>query len=74
MEQKSTIQYKRQDRSVSPEVRRKISTTLKSYNATHPRDTSYRQNLSNGLKSYWEKIPKKKNQGEDGTTIEDIML
>ena len=74
MEQNSTTQYKRQDRSVSPETKQKISSTLKSYNASHPRSSEYRQNLSNGLKSYWEKIPTKKNQGEDGTTIEDIML
>ena len=74
MGQNSTTQYKRQDRSVNPEVRSKISSSLKSYNATHPRSSEYRQNLSNGLKSYWEKIPTKKNQGEDGTTIEDIML
>lgn len=74
MEQKTTIQYKRQDRSVSPETKQKISATLKSYNATHPRDSSYRQNLSNGLKTYWKQIPKKKNQDEGGTTIDDIMM
>lgn len=30
-------QYKRRDRSVSPETAQKISNSLKSYNATHPR-------------------------------------
>ena len=30
-------QYKRRDRSVSPETAQKISSSLKSYNATHPR-------------------------------------
>lgn len=74
-------QYKRQDRSVSPEVAQKISNSLKSYNASHPRgkapESQWSQRISDGMKTstggYWSKIPQK-NVGQDGTTIEDIML
>ena len=66
--------YKRQDRGVSPETARKISDSLKKYNETHPRPQQWRQKQSDGMKSYWEQIPPKKNVGQDGTTIEDIML
>jgi len=71
-------QYKRTDRSVSPETAQKISQSLKSYNATHPRPDIWRKRISDGLKAdtggYWSKIPPKKETGQDGTTIEDIML
>lgn len=70
--------YKRQDRSVSPETAQKISDSLKSYNATHPRPETWRKRISDGLKAdtggYWSHIPPKKNVDQDGTTIEDIML
>ena len=52
-------QYKRQDRSPSPETRAKISNTLKSYNATHPRSPEHSQKIRNGLLHYWQQIPKK---------------
>ena len=71
-------QYKRTDRSVSPETAQKISQSLKSYNATHPRPEQWRKRISDGLKAdtggYWSKIPPKKETGQDGTTIEDIMM
>ena len=71
-------QYKRSDRSVSPETAQKISQSLKSYNATHPRPEQWRKRISDGLKAdtggYWSKIPPKKETGQDGTTIQDIML
>ena len=51
--------YKRQDRGVSPQTRQKISSTLKSYNATHPRSESHRKKISDGLHQYWEQIPPK---------------
>lgn len=76
----NTVQktYKRQDRSVSPETAQKISNSLKSYNATHPRNPQWCKKISDGLKAdtggYWSKVPPKKNVGQDGTTIEDIML
>lgn len=73
MEQKT---YKRQDRSVSPETAKKISDSLKRYNATHPRPETWRRAISDGLRSdtggYWSKIKPKKD-GEQ-TSIEDIML
>lgn len=59
-------QYKRRDRSVSPETAQKISNSLKSYNATHPRGKAsdgslWSQRISDSLKSdtggYWSKIP-----------------
>ena len=71
-------QYKRSDRSVSPETAQKISRSLKSYNATHPRPEQWRKKISDGLKAetggYWSKISPKKEIGQDGTNIEDIML
>lgn len=76
----NTVQktYKRQDRSVSPETAQKISNSLKSYNATHPRSDIWKRRISDGLKAetggYWAHIKPKKNVGQDGTTIEDIML
>lgn len=68
-------QYKRQDRTVSPETAQKISNSLKSYNATHPRGTAesgseWAKSIQQGTKKYWAQIPKKQN----GTSIEDIML
>ena len=71
-------QYKRQDRSVSPETAAKISRSLKTYNATHPRSDTWKQRISNGLKAetggYWSKIRPKQDTTQSGTTIEDIML
>lgn len=71
-------QYKRQDRSVSPETAQKISNSLKTYNATHPRPEIWCKKISDGLKAntggYWSHIKPKDNVGQDGTTIEDIML
>ena len=49
--------YKRQDRSVSPETASKISSSLKSYNATHPRDDNWCKLISAGLQKYWSQIP-----------------
>ena len=66
-------QYKRVDRSVSPETARKISSSLKSYNATHPRGkasdgSEWSKKISDSLKSdtggYWSRIPAKKNDSE----------
>ena len=70
--------YKRQDRSVSPETAQKISQSLKAYNATHPRNPEWCKKISDGLRTdtggYWYFIKPKKDIGQDGTTIEDIML
>lgn len=66
-------QYKRRDRSVSPETAQKISNSLKSYNATHPRGkasdaSEWSKKISDSLKSdtggYWSRIPAKKNDSE----------
>ena len=51
------MEYKRKTRSVSPTTKQKISSTLKSYNATHPRTDAHKQRISNGLKDYWKQIP-----------------
>ena len=72
MEQK---QYKRKDRSVSPDTAKKISDSLKSYNTAHPRGTAaggseWAKAIQQGTKNYWSKIPPK----ADKTKIEDIML
>ena len=73
--------YKRQDRSVSPATAQKISNSLKSYNATHPRPEIWRKRISDGLSSetggYWSKIKPKKTEdgdGTDGTTMDDLVL
>lgn len=70
--------YKRQDRSVSPETAQKISNSLKSYNATHPRNPEWCHKISDGLKAdtggYWSKVPPKKDVGQDGTTMNDLVL
>lgn len=71
-------QYKRQDRSVSPETAQKISNSLRAYNAAHPRgkapDSQWSQRISDAMKAetggYWSYIPKK----DEKTSIEDIML
>ena len=68
-------QYKRQDRAVSPETAKKISDSLKSYNAAHPRGTvssgsAWAKSIQQGTMNYWNKIPPK----ADKTKIEDIML
>lgn len=64
-------QYKRRDRSVSPETAQKISNSLKSYNATHPRGKAsdgsiWSQRISDSLKSdtggYWSRIPAKQEK------------
>lgn len=69
-------QYKRQDRAVSPETAKKISDSLKSFNAAHPRGTAesgsqWSKAIQQGTKNYWAKIPSKKT---NDTKIEDIML
>ncbi len=74
MEQK---QYKRKDRSVSPDTAKKISDSLKSYNTAHPRGTAasgseWSKAIQKGTKNYWKQIPQKK--AEETTDIEDIML
>ena len=64
-------QYKRKDRSVSPETAQKISNSLKSYNATHPRGkaadgSQWSKKISDSLKNnYWKQIPPKKQDGQD---------
>ena len=58
-------QYKRRDRSVSPETAQKISSSLKSFNATHPRGkasdgSQWSKKISDSLKNqYWSNIPPK---------------
>lgn len=64
-------QYKRRDRSVSPETAQKISSSLKSYNATHPRGkasdgSQWSKRISDSLRnSYWSQIPPKKQDVQD---------
>ena len=67
-------QYKRQDRSVSPETAQKISNSLKSYNATHPRNPEWCQKISDGVHGYWQQIQPKKTEDGDETTMADLVL
>jgi len=73
MEEKN---YKRKNRSVSPETAKKISDSLKSYNTAHPRGTAstgsaWAKSIQKGVQHYWQQIPPKKSEETD---IEDIML
>ena len=52
-------QYKRQDRSVSPETRQKISQTLKGKS----KSITHRTHISQGVANYWRQIPPKKEEG-----------
>lgn len=61
-------QYKRVDRQVSPETRQKISQSLKGRSKSY----THRTHIAQGVKTYWEQIPRKDDSGT--TTIEDIML
>ena len=64
------MEYKRKDRSVNQMTRNKISQSLKSYYATHPRTKAkdggeWSRKISDGLKfKYWSRIPKRKSDGE----------
>ena len=69
--------YKRQltGRAVSPETAQKISSSLRAYNATHPRSDEWRQKQSDGLKAYWLQIePKQADDTGGETTWDDIIL
>ena len=64
-------QYKRTDRSVSPTTAQKISNSLKSYNATHPRGkasdgSEWSKRISDSLRNnYWAQIPPKQTNDTD---------
>lgn len=64
-------EYKRKDRSVSPTTAQKISNSLKSYNATHPRGkaadgSEWSKKISASLKNqYWSSIPPKQTNDND---------
>ncbi len=73
----SSPQYKRKNRSVSPETAQKISHSLKIYNSVHPRGkvsdgSQWSKRISDALKTetggYWSKIPIS-NDGEDNPTL-----
>lgn len=64
---KNNIQYKRQTREMPEETKQKISASLRG----RAKSYTHKQNISNGVKTYWEQIPKKQNDGQ--TTINDIM-
>lgn len=61
-------QYKRVDRQVSPETRQKISQSLKGRSKSY----SHRTHISQGVKNYWEQIPRGEDSGS--TSINDIVL
>ena len=51
------MEYKRKTREVSPETKQKISSSLKTYNATHHRSDQHNLRIADGLRNYWKKIP-----------------
>ena len=67
MEQDKT--YKRQDRSVSPETRAKISQSLRG----RRKSLTHCQNIAQGVKNYWEQIPVK-HEDDGNVTMDDIVL
>ncbi len=68
MEQNST--YKRQTREMPYDVKQKISASLRG----RKKSPSHVANIAQGVKRYWEAIPKKQD-GDDGqVTMDDIML
>lgn len=60
--------YIRKDRSVSPEVRQKISQSLRG----RSKSFTHRQNISQGVKHYWEQIPQN-DDNKGTTTMNDIL-
>ena len=52
-------QYKRQDRSVSPETRQKISQSLKG----RSKSFTHRTHIAQALVRYWGQIEPKKEEG-----------
>ena len=63
-------QYKRQDRSVSPETRAKISNSLRG----RSKSLTHCQNIAQGVKNYWEQIPPKQKDDDGTVTMDDIVL
>ena len=61
--------YKRQDRTVSPQTREKISASLRGRKKSY----THCQHISQGLKNMWQQIPPKQDTG--GTVpMSDIVL
>ena len=54
------MDYKRQYRQMSDETKQKISQSLKG----KTKSMSHKENISNGLKHYWEQVPNKPTDGE----------
>lgn len=58
----STIKnYKRQSREVSSDTRQKISAALRG----RSKSETHKDNISKGLKTYWEHIPPKNDTSTD---------
>lgn len=59
--------YKRQYRELSPETKSRISKSL----SGTPKTEEHKARISNGLKSYWGKIP---HRPKEHATIQDCLL
>lgn len=59
--------YKRTSKKMSPQQKEKIRQSLRSYYATHKRDTEWRKRISDGCKAYWSHFSK------EDTEIEDLI-
>ena len=59
--------YKRQSREMPEEVKQKISASLRG----RAKSYTHKQNISNGVKTYWKQIPRREDDGQ--TTINDIV-
>lgn len=70
--------YKRHDRSVPDDVRKRISDSLKAYNANHPRPDSWCKSISDSLRAdtggYWSHIPPSPKDDDSETGMADIIL
>ena len=75
MENSQQKQYKRVDRTVSPETRKKISQAL----VNRPKSPEHKAAISRSLRAdtggYWSRIPPvHTDDNGDGTGMEDIVL
>jgi len=53
---------------------RKISDSLKRYNAAHPRSDAWKQAQSNGLRAYWAQIEPTQDDNDGEIGMDDIIL
>lgn len=61
-------EYKRQFREQTPETKQKISAALKGRH----KSSTHKENISQGLKTYWEGVPSQENKDKLKLKTESI--